>query len=156
MPESWKGSIAGFIGALVLGALFLLFHASGLFVNLDIVSHIDRLGSVGRVAAWADHFIVGGLLWGPMFAGFVATTDERRPHWQKGIIFAVFAWLAMMLIFMPMVGGGLFGLQLGLSVPIGMLILHLVFGFVLGAAYSYLDHWSTLMRSRRPRPTTPA
>jgi hypothetical protein len=138
VPHSWKGSIAGLAGSLVLAAFFLLFQASSVFVELDVITLIDRLGSIGRVGAWADHFIVGVLLWGPIFAAFDATTSER-PRWQKGLMFSVFAWLAMMLIFMPVVGAGLFGLGAGVVVPVGMLILHLIFGAVLGTVFQILD-----------------
>lgn len=138
MPHSWKGGIAGFAGALVLAALFLMFQASGFFVQFDFVTLIDRLGSIGRTASWVDHFIVGALLWGPLFAGFDATTAPR-PRWQKGIAFSLLAWLAMMLIFMPVVGVGFFGLKLSFSMPVGMLVLHLIFGLVLGSVFEFLD-----------------
>ena len=138
MPHSWKGSIAGLAGSLVLAALFWLFQATSVFAELDVITLIDRLGSIGRAGAWADHFIVGVLLWGPLFAAFDATTSNR-PRWQKGLMFAVFAWLAMMLIFMPVVGAGLFGWQSGFVVPVGMLILHLLYGAVLGIVFQILD-----------------
>jgi hypothetical protein len=138
MPNSWKGAIGGLIGSIVLSGLFLVFTRSGVFAKLDIVTFIDRLGSIGRPSAWVDHFIVGTLLWGPMFAGFDATTSER-PRWQKGIGFGLLTWLAMMLIFMPVVGGGVFGLREGFIVPTGMLALHLTFGTTMAFVYEMLD-----------------
>lgn len=138
MPNTWKGSIGGFVAALVLAAIFKMFNATGTFDELDIVTLIDRVGSIGRGGAWADHFIVGVLLWGPIFAAFDATTDNR-PRWQKGLMFGVIAWLVMMLIFMPVVGGGLFGWRVGLVAPVGMLVLHLIYGLVLGVVFQALD-----------------
>lgn len=138
MPNSWKGIIAGFIATLALSAIIVAFNSLGILPQLDIVAHIDRLGSIQRVAAWIDHFIVGVLLWGPIFAGF----DEavaNRPRWQKGLAFGVIAWVAMMLLFMPVVGGGLFGWRFGLMEPIGMLGLHLIYGVVLGLTFEALD-----------------
>ncbi len=44
----------------------------------------------------------------------------------------------MMLIPMPMAGAGLFGLKLGPMAPVMTLVLHLVWGAVLGAAYARL------------------
>ena len=138
MPSSWKASIAGLAGSLILSAFFLVFQASSVLVELDVITLIDRLGSIGRAGAWADHFIVGVLLWGPFFAAFDATTSER-PRWQKGLMFGIFAWLAMMLIFMPVVGAGLFGFRSGVVVPVGMLFLHIIYGAVLGIVFQILD-----------------
>jgi hypothetical protein len=138
MPHSWKGVIGGFVGSVVLAILFVMFHATGLFPDLDIVTLIDHLGSIGRGGAWADHFIVGALLWGPIFAAFDATTGNR-PRWQKGLIFSVGAWIAMMLLFMPVVGGGVFGWRFGLSASLGMFVLHLIYGFIMGVSFELLD-----------------
>jgi uncharacterized membrane protein YagU involved in acid resistance len=138
MPQSWKGVIAGFVATLVLSGLFVLFNSTDTLEQLDIVTHIDRLGSIGRGGAWVDHFIVGTLLWGPIFAAFDATSAPR-PRWQKGLAFGVIAWIFMMLIFMPVVSGGLFGWRFGVDVPIGMLVLHLIYGGVLGVVFQFLD-----------------
>lgn len=138
MPASWKASIAGFIGSLVLAVFFYVFNSTGVLQQLDVVALINRLGSIGRGAAWVDHFIVGTLLWGPMFAAYDATTNQW-PRWQKGLAFSGFAWLGMMFIFMPVIGAGLFGLGSGLVTPIGMLVLHLIYGIVLGVTYQVLD-----------------
>lgn len=139
MPNSWKGVIAGFFATVVLSAVIMVFNALGILPQLDIVGLIDHLGSIQRVAAWVDHFIVGALLWGPIFSGFEATTDNKWPRWQKGLMFGVIAWVLMMLIFMPVIGGGLFGWRLGLVTPIGMLVLHLIYGLAIGVIFDLLD-----------------
>lgn len=139
MPSSWKGVIAGFIATIVLSALMLIFNSVGILKELDIIEHIDKLGSIQRTAAWVDHFIVGTLLWGPIFAGFVATTKETRPLWQKGLLFGVITWFLMMIIFMPVIGAGLFGTKLGLIEPVGMFGMNMVYGLVLGVVYDILD-----------------
>jgi MFS family permease len=139
MPNSWKGVIAGFLATTVLSAIMLLFNAAGVLPQLDIVEHIDKLGSIQRAAAWVDHYIVGTLLWGPIFAAFDATTSETRPRWQKGLMFGVITWFLMMIIFMPVIGAGLFGWRLGLIEPVGMLGMNLVYGLVIGVAFELLD-----------------
>jgi hypothetical protein len=139
MPSSWKGVIAGFFATCVLTGIMLLFSAAGVLPELDIVGHIDKLGSIQRAAAWVDHYIVGALLWGPIFAAFDATTAETRPRWQKGLMFGVITWFLMMLLFMPVIGAGLFGLRLGLIEPIGMLGMNLVYGLVIGVVFDLLD-----------------
>ena len=145
MPSSWKGVIAGFVATLVLAALIVFFNTANVLTELDIIHHIDKLGSIQRAAAWVDHFIVGTLLWGPIFAAFEATTDAQRPRWQKGLIFGGITWFLMMIIFMPVIGAGLFGLGilggvgLGWVEPVGMLGMNLLYGLVLGVVFDLLD-----------------
>ena len=140
MPHSTKGVIAGFAATVVVSVVMLLLNALGL-TQFDIVTLIDRLGSIGRGGAWVDHFLVGTMLWGALFAGFDAVTP-KMPLLLKGIVFGISAWVAMMLIFMPAVGVGLFGADLGLAVPVAMLFLHLVYGTALGIAFGFIDAWA--------------
>ncbi len=58
-----------------------------------------------------------------MVAGFAAT-----------VVLSVL----MVLMVMPMAGAGLFGLHLGIGVPVVTLMLHWVFGIVLGIVYARL------------------
>jgi len=60
-----------------------------------------------------------------------------------------------MLIFMPVIGAGLFGLKLGLVAPVGMFGLHIVYGLVLGVAFDLLDKkfpTKALISSQPPLP----
>jgi hypothetical protein len=152
MPHSWKGVISGFFATIILSAIFVFFNAIGVLPQLDIVSLIDRLGSIGRAAAWVDHFIAGALLWGPIFAGFDATTAESRPRWQKGLMFGVITWFLMMVIFMPVVGGGLFGLKIGIVEPIGMFAMNLIYGLAMGVIFDFLDKKFPAKESILPPP----
>ena len=52
-----------------------------------------------------------------------------------GLILGVIGWLIMMIGMMPMAGQGLFGMQVGIMAPIMTLMLHLIFGAVLGWVY---------------------
>ncbi|GAM72372.1 hypothetical protein JCM19236_1543 [Vibrio sp. JCM 19236] len=45
----------------------------------------------------------------------------------------------MMVVLMPLANLGLFGLTLGIKVPVMTLILHLVFGLALGVSYSKIN-----------------
>jgi hypothetical protein len=42
----------------------------------------------------------------------------------------------MMIAMMPMAGAGFFGSHLGMTAPVMTLMLHIVFGFVLGSVYA--------------------
>ena len=44
----------------------------------------------------------------------------------------------MMIVMMPMAGAGLFGLGLSMMTPVATLVLHIVFGLVLGGVYGLL------------------
>lgn len=51
----------------------------------------------------------------------------------------VFAWALMMILAMPMVGAGLFAVKLGILAPVMTLILHLIWGAVLGFVFGLLQ-----------------
>ena len=50
------------------------------------------------------------------------------------------AWVLMMVIFQPMAGQGLFGLNGGMVVPVLAFMLHLVYGAVLGLVFRKLSN----------------
>jgi hypothetical protein len=152
MSNSTKGVIAGFIATLVLSAVMLLkvkFHVVP--EELSIMSLLGRLAG-GPGAAWADHFILGTLVWGMIFAGFEALLPNV-PYWLKGVIFSVLAWLVMMVAFMPFVGVGLFGAKLGMLAAVVTLIQHLVYGVALGLTYGLLAAWAPAKAPERSQQT---
>ena len=75
-------------------------------------------------------------MWGIIYAWL--DPGLPGPHWIRGIIFATGAWLVMMVVVMPMAGVGFFGLTLGMMAPIATLVLHWIFGAVLGWTYGAL------------------
>jgi uncharacterized membrane protein YagU involved in acid resistance len=137
MSNSMKGMIAGFVATVVLSALLMLKSTMDLAPHLNIVRLLTQLGSIGTVAAWMDHFIVGTLVWGLLFAAF-DSVYEKGAYWLKGIIFGVFAWVMMMVLFMPMAKAGFFGAKIGIEAPLVTLLYHLVYGLVLGVTYGLL------------------
>jgi len=151
MSSMMKGIISGFIATLVLSVAMLLkvkFHLVP--EQLSIMALLGRIaGGVGN--AWADHFIIGSLVWGLLYAGFEATVD-RMPHWLKGTIFGVIAWLVMMLVFMPIAGVGLFGQKLGILAAVVTLIHHLIYGVALGVTYGMLTAWSPAKTDEQAAP----
>jgi uncharacterized membrane protein YagU involved in acid resistance len=137
MSNSMKGMIAGFVATVVLSALLMLKSTMDLAPHLNIVRLLTQLGSIGTVAAWMDHFIVGTAVWGLLFAAF-DSVYEKGAYWLKGIIFGVFAWVMMMVLFMPMAKAGFFGSKIGIEAPAVTLLYHLVYGLVLGVTYGLL------------------
>jgi hypothetical protein len=60
------------------------------------------------------------------------------PSWWKGMRFALIPWLLSLVVFLPLMGGGLLGMNIGAGpLPIlGNLVLHLVYGAVLGSTFA--------------------
>src|SRR5215211_5317570 len=92
MSDALKGVIAGFVATLVLTGLMMVNSTIGLMPQIDIIRLLTTLGTLTTASAWMDHFIVGVVVWGLLFAAIDATT-ARKAFWMKGMIFGVFAWL---------------------------------------------------------------
>jgi hypothetical protein len=137
MSNAPKGVVAGLVATLVLSALMILNSKFGLLPQINIIGLLAVLGTLSVPSAWMDHFIVGVVVWGLLYAGFDAVVT-RPPVWIKGMIFGVFAWLMMMVAFMPLAGAGFFGANLGIAPAVELLILHLIYGVVLAVTYDLL------------------
>lgn len=138
-----KGLLAGIAATLVLSLLMLMKTAMGLMPQLDLIGMISRMmGAAGTpVVGWAVHFAIGVLGYGIL----LALLDPRLPgstHTVRGIVLGVVGWLLMMVMLMPMAGAGLFGLSLDIMAPVMTLVLHIIFGAVLGWTYGRLVHRS--------------
>ena len=141
MSNSLKGIISGFVATLALSAVMLLKVELHLVPpEYSVIAMLSKLAG-GTFAAWADHFIIGSLVWGLVFAGFDSVISNKVPYWLKGVIFSLIAWLVMMVCFLPFVGMGLFGWKLGILAAVVPLIQHLVYGVVLGVTYGLLMAW---------------
>ncbi len=131
-----KGMVAGFVATVVLSALMLMKSMMGLMPELDVISMLTKMmGASSSTAGWVAHFMIGTVVWGGLFAAL----DPKLPggsHLVKGIVFSVGAWVLMMVAVMPMAGAGLFGMKLGMMAPVMTLVLHVIFGAVLGGVYS--------------------
>src|SRR5207247_9080454 len=81
-------------------------------------------------------FFLGGLLWAVLY-GFVAEPRLSGTSWERGVKFALIPWVLSLVIFLPLVGGGILGMSLGAGpLPLlGNLILHVVYGAILGFVY---------------------
>ena len=135
-----KALVAGFIATVVLSALILLKQASGVLPQLDLIGMITQtLGAKNVAVGWAMHFFVGTILWGLLFAWLDPSLPG--PHWFRGGIFAMGAWLIVVIFVMPIVGMKLFGLQMGGIAAIGLFVMHWIYGAVLGGVYgAWIEH----------------
>jgi hypothetical protein len=143
--------LAGFVASVVMvlafGVAFALALAlsrttiplvSGWFAGLTSNSFIDA--AAPNLYAAAGVFLVGGVIWALVYGLFF----ERRlsgAGWQRGVKFALLPWAVSLVVLLPLAGGGLLGFGLGAGpLPIiGNLLLHAVYGAVLGAIYGSAD-----------------
>jgi hypothetical protein len=93
----------------------------------------QMIGAPTPLVGWIMHFVIGTLLWGILYAWIAPHLTGA--HWYRGALFATGAWLIMMIVMMPMAGAGLFGLKIGMMAPVATLVLHWIYGAVLGAVY---------------------
>lgn len=83
----------------------------------------------------AGIYFLGGLLWAILYS----RVESRLPGspWQRGMTFAMLPALVSLVVVLPLLGGGFLGLSLGAGpLPIiGNIILHAVYGAMLGVVY---------------------
>jgi len=122
-----------FAAALVFGRLPVPILASW-FQGLTNNPLIDTAGP--NLYAATAVFFVGGLIWALIY-GLFFEPRLRGSGWLRGVRFALIPWIISLVVFMPLVGGGILGINLGAGpLPIvGNLVLHVVYGAILGAVY---------------------
>src|SRR4051794_39275756 len=87
------------------------------------------------------------LLMGLVFAvayGYFFEPRLSGPGWRKGMIFSLIPWVLSVVAFLPIMGGGFLGKDIGAGpLPVvGNLILHLIYGATLGWMYTIdIDDW---------------
>jgi len=135
MQNITAGVKAGFVATIVLSAMMLAKGMMGLMPGLDPIVMMSAMMGAPAIMGWVAHFMIGSLAWG---IGFAVLYDfvPGNSAVAKGISWGVGAWLAMMIAVMPMAGAGFFGMSLGVMAPMMTLVMHLVFGIVLGAVYA--------------------
>lgn len=137
MSNVGKGMLAGLAATVVMSLMMLMKGAMGLMPELNPIAMIAAMMGVSAALAWGVHFMIGVVLWGGGFA-VLETSLPGTQFWIKGVIFAIGAWLIMMVAMLPMAGVGFFGMSLGMMAPVLTLVMHVVFGAVLGGVYGAL------------------
>jgi hypothetical protein len=120
-----KGIIAGFVVTFALSVLLdpIELFAPNIFPALPPV-------------AWVLHFFVGTVIWG---IGFSVLHDYLRgPAWQRGLVFALGAWIVVISGAAALVLLGALAIDLGPTVIVATLIVHVLYGVALGLVYGWL------------------
>lgn len=144
MSRVVRGFVAGVIATMVLVVVMLARHALGLFPDLDVIPLIGaaagELFGLPRTAltGWMLLFLIGAV-WGLIF-GWIYDRIAGASRLVRGLVFAVAAWAVMMVVFMPIAGAGWFGLAGGIETPVVALIMHVIFGAVMGVSFERLPH----------------
>lgn len=130
-----NGTLSGFIASIVSSFALVIFTA---FIVIPEFNFISIQGSIFgltnvALASWAVYFIIGTLIWGPLYAIF----DPYLPNpWIiKGILFGITVWIIVMIVLMPLAGEDVFLKRFGLKASAIVLTTDLVFGIALSYFY---------------------
>lgn len=120
-----RGIVAGFLATVALSVLF------------DPIALAARAaGLTSPSLACLVHFIVGSLIWG---AAFAALNDHLYgPAWLRGVTFGVAAWAVVVLAVLSLRREGFAHVDVALVRSVPMLVLHMIYGALLGGIYSVL------------------
>jgi len=142
----WKSLAAGLCGSAAHSGLMFLKSRMGWLPSFhpyeDLQQALSGLvgGSVPPAIPWALSFLNGAVVLGILFGRLYRVLPGRSGA-AKGFVFGVFGWIAMGLLFFPVLGRGLFatGAGLGARPALFSLAMLLTYGIFMGIAYSMLD-----------------
>ncbi len=143
MQDIRNGMLASLAATIVLSAIMVMKQMAGVMPEMNPIADLAGIahGLLGvpivPLVGWVLHFGIGAVVWGTLFAALHPTIPGS--NLVKGLIFSVGAWLLMMCVFLPMAGQGLFGMNAGMIIPVMALMLHLVYGAVLGVTFGKLS-----------------
>src|SRR5216684_6487288 len=92
--------------------------------------------SSGRPALALALHVLLGLVWAVVYARFIEFRLSG-PGWRRGMLFALVPWIFSLLILLPAAVVNMldWALSAGPLVPVGNLVLHLIYGYTLGQLY---------------------
>jgi uncharacterized membrane protein YagU involved in acid resistance len=133
-----RATFAGLVGTAVMTALWPIASKLGLAqlavgnILSSLLAVVTAYFSAGPVLGWAIHLAVGialALLYAAAFVGRLPVTPLA-----KGCLYGFLIFVVAQLVFMPLVGAGVFS-RGDLPMLAGSLIGHLVYGGLLGLIY---------------------
>ena len=131
-PNLWKAVAGGFIGTLML-TLMMRFVAPMMGVRMDIVGKLGEMTHTGMAGGILIHFLNGTVIFPLIYVYLLYRLLPGAP-WQKGLLWGAVLWLGVEIVMMPMMGGGLFSVEMGgRKAVMAALIGHLIYGTIFGA-----------------------
>jgi hypothetical protein len=142
----WKVVVAGFCGSAAHTLLMYLKWRTGLlpafqpYDNLQAALGHMTGAKVHPAIPWALSFLNGSTVFGFCFGRFYAWLPGESGA-AKGVAFGVLGWAVMGLVFFPLLGLGLFALDLGLGIwpALFSLAMLLTYSVILGIVYAALN-----------------
>lgn len=129
-----KGTLYGLLGTLLMSVIMLIGVGSGLSPIPEPIPVAIAKGLLGNAPkpvimgfAIITHFGYGAF-WGAVLFNWVKTNGNI---WH-GLGWGVFLWLIMELIMLPLLGWGVFGSAITPKIAVATLVLHLIYGGILG------------------------
>ncbi len=132
-----RSMLASLTATLVLSALMVIKSPMGLMPQLDVIAMLSSMMNGPETLGWAAHVMIGTSISGIAFA-LLRRLLPGKTSLIKGVVFGVAAWAMMMIAVIPITGAGLFGLHLGIMAPVMTLVLHVIYGVVLGLPFGKL------------------
>jgi hypothetical protein len=129
-----KGVIAGLAATVPVAILILVQGGIGVLPQVDFITLLTNLTGLGwGGTGWIFLFVAGGLL-GIGFSALDAHVGHVTGAGEiaHGVLFAVLLWAALMLVILPVYGGGVFGVGFAVAVLAGLL----VYGIIMGVIYA--------------------
>lgn len=99
----------------------------------------NLVSAVHIVQAMGVNLVVG-IVWAAIYAAY-AEPRLQGPGWRKGLVFAILPCVISLVVVLPVLGAGFFGSLLGAGplAGFGAIVLHAIYGFVLGETYALAD-----------------
>jgi hypothetical protein len=120
-----KGIVAGFVATFVLSVLLDP-------IEMFAPSILPASPPVG----WVLHFFVGTVVWG---IGFAVLHDFMHgPDWQRGLLFALGAWIVIITGAAVLILAGVIAMELTPVMIVATLVVHVLYGVALGLVYGWL------------------
>src|SRR3569832_1885189 len=85
-----KGIVAGFCATVVLTLIMVVKFAAGVIPQVNLAALMSGLLTAPVYVGWGVHFVIGTLVWGPLFA-VLAPRIPGSPAIIKGVLFAMAA-----------------------------------------------------------------
>lgn len=130
------GMLAGLAATMLLSMMMLMKKAMGVMPQLDMIGMISDVTRTSRALSWVLHFFVGIFFYGVLMSLLAGMLPFAS--WITGLVVGLIGWILASLTFMPAAGKGVFGLKIGPSALVMSMIIHLMFGAILGLLYDWL------------------
>ena len=142
----WKSVVAGLCGTAAHSLLMFLKYRTGLLPSFQPYESLQNtlsylVGSeVHPIVPWVLSFLNGATVIGFIFGRIYLLLPGRNGA-TKGLMFGLLGWVIMGLLFFPLLGLGLFAIQVGLGISPALfsLAMLLIYSVVMGIVYAALN-----------------